>query len=482
MKRPSARSLAVLLISVAILMPCFWQPRIQAGDFSSHVYNAWLAKEAAASRIAGVYVVRQYTNILFDLLLSWLIGVLGWDAGQKAAASIVVLLFFWGAFACVSKVSGRLAWGWTPVLAILTYGWVFHVGFCNFYLSLGLSLWALVLLWGRSSATEFAGGVVLLMAASTAHMLPVAWAAGAAIYAQVVRRLRPRGRIAIAAAGIGSIIVLRAVIVSRFAYLWFPGQILEISGVDQAWVYGTKYTVVSLVMLLIFILCFALRLHGAGLKTAALDPIFHVYVFTAAGVALIPMRIEIPGYAHALVYISERMSLPAAVALCAFLAATRLPRAVHVVSGVLAALYFSFLFADTRVLNAMEKEVGQAVTQMSPRQRVVIGFSEGASRIDPVIHMIDRACVGRCFSYANYEPSTTQFRVRAAPGNGVVVTNYSDSFALQHRTYSVRASDLPLYQVRFRDERSLSMHAKSLKSGEIVTRIPRQVLPSLWGR
>ncbi len=482
MKLSFARSLVVLLISAAILIPCFWQPRIQAGDFSSHVYNAWLAKEVAAGRLAGVYVVRQYTNVLFDLLLSWLTGVLGWDAGQKVAVSILVLLFFWGAFAWVSKTSGRLAWGWMPILAILTYGWVFHAGLCNFYLSLGLSLWALVLLWGRWDAVALAGGLALLLAASTAHMLPVVWAAGAAIYSQIARRLTPREKIGLAAAGIGLILVLRAVVMSRFAYLWFLGQILNITGVDQAWVHGTKYTVVSLVLLLIFVLCFALRLHGTGLKSVALDPVFHVYAFTAAGVALIPMRIDIPGYAHALAYISERMSLVAAVTLCAFLALTRVPRTVHATTGVLAALYFSFLFADARALNRVENEIGRVVSQLPPRQRVVIGFSEGFSRVDPFVHMIDRACVGRCFSYANYEPSTTQFRVRATSGNAVVAADYSDSFALQYRAYVVQPSDLPLYQLRFRDKEGLSMYAKPLKSGDVITRTPRKVLPSLWSR
>ena len=32
-------------ISLLLLIPCFWQPLIIAGDLDSHVYNAWLARQ-----------------------------------------------------------------------------------------------------------------------------------------------------------------------------------------------------------------------------------------------------------------------------------------------------------------------------------------------------------------------------------------------------------------------------------------------------
>jgi len=31
-----------------------------------------------------------------------------------------------------------------------------------------------------------------------------------------------------------------------------------------------------------------------------------------------------------------------------------------------------------------------------------------------IAHSVDRACIGHCFSYSNYEPSSGQFRVRAS--------------------------------------------------------------------
>src|SRR5258705_5657972 len=49
----------VLLVSAAILIPCFWQRHIQAGDLASHVYNAWLAQLVETGKAPGVYTVWQ---------------------------------------------------------------------------------------------------------------------------------------------------------------------------------------------------------------------------------------------------------------------------------------------------------------------------------------------------------------------------------------------------------------------------------------
>jgi hypothetical protein len=87
------------------------------------------------------------------------------------------------------------------------------------------------------------------------------------------------------------------------------------------------------------------------------------------------------------------------------------------------------------------------VSQLPPGQRVVSAIDDSTLRISVFTHMIDRACLGRCYSYANYEPSTAQFRVRAVAENPIVVLTYTDSSSLQAGTYVVKQRDLPLYQV-----------------------------------
>ena len=52
------------------------------------------------------------------------------------------------------------------------------------------------------------------------------------------------------------------------------------------------------------------------------------------------------------------------------------------------------------------------ISQLPAGQRIVSGVDDPDLHVFAVTHMIDRACLGRCFSYANYEPSTAQFRIR----------------------------------------------------------------------
>lgn len=99
--------LLILLISAALAVPCLWQPRIQAGDFSSHLYNAWLVEQIGRGQLSGLTVVSPWTNVLFDLLLSRLLAVAGLHAAQRIAMSMLVLNFFWAAFVLVCAVTGR---------------------------------------------------------------------------------------------------------------------------------------------------------------------------------------------------------------------------------------------------------------------------------------------------------------------------------------------------------------------------------------
>jgi hypothetical protein len=60
----------VLLISVFVLLPCFWHESIEAGDLPSHTYNAWLAQLIARGQAPGLYMQSRWDNILADLALA----------------------------------------------------------------------------------------------------------------------------------------------------------------------------------------------------------------------------------------------------------------------------------------------------------------------------------------------------------------------------------------------------------------------------
>src|SRR5882724_2501025 len=138
---------AVVLISVLLLVPCFWHSRIQAGDLGSHVYNAWLAQLIEHHQISGLTIASQWNNILFDVLLLHVANLAGFAAAEKIVVSFAVLVFFWGSFSFLTEASGNPPWKLTPFLFVLAYGFVFHMGFMNYYLSIGFAFLALALAW-----------------------------------------------------------------------------------------------------------------------------------------------------------------------------------------------------------------------------------------------------------------------------------------------------------------------------------------------
>lgn len=143
-----------------------------------------------------------------------------------------------------------------------------------------------------------------------------------------------------------------------------------------------------------------------------------------------------------------------------------------------ALVFFAFLFRDGRILNAFEDRLQAAVAQLPPGQRVVSAIDDPDLHVNPLTHMIDRACVGHCFSYANYEASTGQFRIRVAGPNPFVAATYVDSWGLQNGTYNVMPRDLPLYQVTLNADNELV--TRSLTAGEPAGTRYWKVLPDLF--
>jgi hypothetical protein len=432
--------------SLLLLVPCYWQARLQLGDLSSHIYNAWLAQLIESGRAPGLAIVPQTTNVLFDLILSGLFKTVGAEAAQRMSVSLAVLTFVWGAFAFVSVVAGRRAWSLMPAIAMLAYGWVLHMGLLDFYLSLGLCFWALALAW-EWKPRRVAAAIPVLIVAYAAHGLPVAWTVALLAYLWLARRMAPPKRTIPMAASLAAMVAARAVVTGMMPYIWLPQQIAMITGTDQLWVFDGKYLVPFLGLLLVLALLLVRLLRESGIRNVVSSLPFQIVVLSAAGVFIVPTRLQIPGYNHALVYIAERMSLAVGICLCALLAAAPM-RAYHrYAMGVVALLFFGFLYRDEGALNAFEDRMTQLVWQLPPGQRVVSAIDDPTLRISALTHMIDRACLGRCYSYANYEPSTAQFRIRAVAENPMVVSTYGDSSRLQEGSYVVKQRDLPLYQV-----------------------------------
>lgn len=463
-------------LSALLLLPCFWQPRIQAGDLSSHIYNAWLTQLIESGRAQGLVVAPQTTNVLFDLMLGGLFRLFGPEAAQRIAVSLAALIFIWGAWAFAAAVSGRRPWHVLPCIAMLAYGWVFHMGFFNFYMALGMCFWALALAW-KPTGRRMAGAAAILAAAWVAHALPVLWCLCLLAHLALMRNRTGRARAYLTLAALAVMAVVRVEADSHLAGRWYPSQIADMTGADQVWVFGAKYGVVMVGLLLAWGGLFLALIHEQGSRRVFVSLPFQFFVVSAGCVLILPSAVLIPGFLHSLVYIAERMSLGVGIAVCALLAAAR-PRALDKwAMAVVTAVFFVFLFTDEQALNRFEDRMAGAVSSLPAGERVVSLVDEPDARVNALTHMIDRVCLGRCFSFANYEPSTRQFRVRVMKDNRIVVRTYADSWALQTGGYQVKPSDLPMRALDLDDSGRLIV--RDLKAGAICGSKHSKVLPDL---
>ncbi len=442
-------SVRVAILSVLVVTPCFWQLRIQAGDLSSHLYNAWLSILIGEGKAPGLWIAPQWTNVLFDLILSGLMRVMGPWGAEHVAVPLAVLVFFWGAFAAVCKVSGSRPWFMLIFLALLAYGWVFHMGFMNFYLAAGLCFWAFALLW-RPKLRSTILAIPLITLACAAHMVPVAWLAGSIAYTWIARRIRPRARPILMISALALLVIVRTFLMAHFPTRWSAEQMISMTGADQISVFSGKYDPLEFILLAIWLSLFARSVkHRRGGRLMLGIP-FQLCAIASAAVLLLPGALLLPMYAHPLRYIAERMSLLVGVSGCALLGGVVPGRWEKLAATMLLGVFFSFLYADTRALNRVEDLLERSVTAVPAGARVISALCDQRGDVNLLAHMLDRVCIRRCFSYANYEPAANQFRVRTSGVNPIVVANDADSGALQLGAYTVRSYDAPLYQIYLR--------------------------------
>src|ERR1700674_1681237 len=187
--------LRVLFLSVVLVIPCLWHQRIEAGDLASHGYNAWLAELIEKGQAPGLYIARQWKNVLFDVTLLRVANLVVLSAAQKIVVSACVLIFFWGVFAFVAAVTERPPWFLAPCIAMLAYGYPFCMGFMNYYLSLGLACIGLAILWRGRGIDWIAGGLIAALA-WLAHPIGFLWLLGALAYARVRGKVPGWGKVA----------------------------------------------------------------------------------------------------------------------------------------------------------------------------------------------------------------------------------------------------------------------------------------------
>jgi hypothetical protein len=438
-----------LTISAVVLTPCFWHRNIEAGDLGSHLYNAWLAQLIRRGEAPGLWIARQWNNVLFDFLLSGLGSVFGMRAAGKIAVSLAVLIFFWGAFALVCAAARRAHWFLVPLLAMISYGWTFELGFFNYYISLGLSFFGIAVFW-RGSARERFVSLALVPLAFLAHPLGAVWLAGVTIYLVLWEIVPSRFRISVLLAAIGALVGLHFYLAEYFVMDPPDDPLYVFTGADQFLLFGRRYGIPAAAAGLFVLIAIAV-----DVISRRRDVTFWKYhripaellIILAVAVMALPDGIHLHQYPAAVALLTERLTSITAVLFCCLLGAAH-PRRWHLLGfGAIAAIFFSFLYQDTTIINQMEASVERLVLTIPPGQRVMATIETFPGSRVLIQHIVDRTCVGRCFSYGNYEPATQQFRIRANPGNPYVMTNDRDTAAMEEGFYSVRTQDVPAWQI-----------------------------------
>ncbi|MGO9589838.1 MAG: hypothetical protein ACLP3K_07305 [Candidatus Acidiferrales bacterium] len=482
-----AHARRILTISALLLVPCCWHRRIEASDLGSHVYNAWLAQLIRRGQAPGLWIAHQWTNVLFDLLLSFFGSVFGLAGkshlAEKFAVSVCVLIFFWGAFALVAAATRRAPWLLTPVIALVAYGYTFRMGFFNYYLAIGLSFFALAIFW-RGRGWERLLALAIAPLVLLAHVIGFIWLIGAAIYVRLAQMIPGRRQFLLLVPAVGALIAQHYYFWRHFVVEGAPHSPLWYSGADQLLLYGDRYWICADALIAFVLIALAIdlvrrrrepRIHTQSDTRPDLVSSrnfigdfaipLQLYIAAALAVPLLPRGVHLP-HTVPIALLTDRLTTVSAVLICCLLGAMRPSRWHLAASAAIAIVFFAFVYHDTAGINRMEAQAEQLVRRLPQNSRVMATIEPPWESRILIQHMIDRACIGHCFSYGNYEPSTGVFRVRSTPGNPYVLNNYSDAVDMEDGYYNVRPEDLPAYQIYECDATATRLCIQPLEAGE----------------
>jgi hypothetical protein len=402
--------------------------------------------------------------------LSWLGSAFGLQAAEKIAVSLGVLTFFWGAFALIAAATRRAPWRLSPLIAVFAFGWTFEMGFMNYYISLGLCFLALAafLRFGNR------GGLIslaLIPLIWMAHPLGVMCLAGMGAYMVVAKAMQPRYHgYLLLAAGI-FLFGLRTFLARRYEVRWnVLARYFFFNGADQLVLYSGRYYLLYLLFAALLVAALATAASGASRERSfwkACEIPVQLYLATGVASVLLPTRVAFPQYPAALSFLTPRLTSVSGVLACWMLSTLKPRKWLVGGSALLAAVFFIFLYSDTGTLNGLEERVERSLAALPAERRVVSDVELGENSRMVIEHIVDRACIGRCFSYDNYEPPSGLFRVRAAPGNSIVYVADKGGSAAESTEERVKALDPPVFEISQCGGSTVNICARELSPDEI---------------
>ena len=482
-RRLGSRTNAGFAISALILVPCWWHRHIEAGDLASHVYNVWLAQLIERGQAPGLYIAKQWNNILFDVALLRVANLFGLAVAEKIVVSACVLIFSWGVFAFIRSVTERPPWFLAPCIAMLSYGYSFSMGFMNYYLSLGLACFGLAILW-RARRFEWIAAIPLAVLALLAHPVGFLWLVGTAAYIRVRAKLPGWWKLALplsAACAFATVYWYTSHRPALFAD-WDRGPFYLYNATDQLGLYGRRYFFLAGAAFLLGLLCVAVDFYARRREASpwkSFELPFELYLVAFCATALLPENLRPSIYGGWIGLLGSRLTTISAILGLCFLGCLK-PRRWHLAGfGVCAVVFFAFLYQDTGWLNRLEANAEKLVADLPAGTRVLVTIDAPEdSRITFIGHSVERACIGHCFSYANYEPASGEFRVRVRKSSPVATSSTDDAEDMASGEYEVDDTDLPLKQIYQCDASDLTkLCIRDLEAGETNGRMGVQSAP-----
>ena len=292
-----------------------------------------------------------------------------------------------------------------------------------------------------------------------AHPIGFLWFAGTVFYVSLWRLIPEYWRLILPLAVLAGFVALRLLLAdsSQFDADWRPDPFYWMNGSDQLILYGHRYLLLARLALVWGALCFFLglvqSLRSDSSEAKSLRVPLELYFIALAAAAFVPENIHSDLYAGWIGLLVSRLTTVTAIFGLCVLAVFSLRKWQVAGFALFAACFFTFVYQDARALSRLEANA-EAITATLPfGTRVVpVVSAPGDWRVQFIAHSVERACVRRCFSVSNYEPSSGQFRVRVKPGSLIVTNSPDKSEDMASGDYVVQLEDLPLTAIYQCDE------------------------------
>jgi len=167
------RRIAVLFLVIALfhLLPIWRVHYVPTVDGPSHLYNAQVLHELAKGtpEFARVFRadLRPFPNWLGHILLSLALGIAPPLIAEKLVLSAIVLLFLGGCWKLAGVIDPRSR-VYAFLVMPLAYSALLQMGFYNYFLGVGLAMFAIAAWWERRTTLS---GIVLMLC-YFAHAVP----------------------------------------------------------------------------------------------------------------------------------------------------------------------------------------------------------------------------------------------------------------------------------------------------------------------